>query len=89
MLTEMNLRDWKTRRFDCGSLLASGVELLRIEAPGKFERKCRMVFWMKVAWPALLSQHLRGTLMVSSAEFSRRLENLKTQIFAIRGEGRS
>jgi hypothetical protein len=37
----------------------------------------------------LLTEHLRGTLTVSSADFSRHLENLKTRLFAARGEGRA
>ncbi len=71
------------------ALLAGGAELLRVDPPGAFERKCRIVFDDTDGKASgLLTEHMRGTLKVSSAEYARHLENLKTRLFAARGEGR-
>jgi hypothetical protein len=70
------------------ALLAGGVELLRVDPPGAFERKCRIVFDDTGGKASgLLTEHLRGTLTVSSAEYAKHLENLKTRLFAARGRG--
>ncbi len=67
------------------AILAAGAKLIRVDAPGAFERKCRMIFNDEGgAASELLMAHLRGTLKVSSLEMADAIQSLKTRLFAAR-----
>jgi hypothetical protein len=79
---EMELTEYLT----AAALVASGIPLLRIVAPGGHHRRCAMIFDNRGGAAARAFQrHLSGVLSVSSREMADSIQTLKTKLFATRG----
>jgi hypothetical protein len=70
------------------ALLAAGVKLLRVEGPSGVRGRCHMVFSNTGGRAEQrLTEHLAGTLTVSSARMADAIQTLKSRLFSARREG--
>ena len=68
------------------ALVAAGVELVEVKPPSGFKSRCALVFAdVGGRASAVLDEHRRGDLMVSSLKYAEAVNDLKARIFRVRG----